>query len=303
MREYRILADQRSAEEISDLLLDAGALSAALEDADADSTDEQPLYGEPGLEPQTQAWPRSIISVLTADGFDFKGALDAAVAQAGCEAPKLLETSDVEDQDWVRITQAQFQPSHVSPRLWIVPSWSEPPATDAVIIRLDPGVAFGTGSHPTTRLCLNWLDENLKPADNVLDYGCGTGILAIGAKKLGAGRVTGTDIDPQAVEAACDNAERNGCAADFHLPESMPEGEFSVVVANILANPLKLLAPALLGRVAPGGSLVLSGILARQADEVIAAYRAADPGLPLKLWREGNGWVCLAGTRSAQAEA
>ena len=227
MREYRILADQRSAEEISDLLLDAGALSAALEDADADSTDEQPLYGEPGLEPQTQAWPRSIISVLTADGFDFKGALDAAVAQAGCEAPKLLETSDVENQDWVRITQAQFQPSHVSPRLWIVPSWSEPPATDAVIIRLDPGVAFGTGSHPTTR----------------------------------------------------------------------------VVVANILANPLKLLAPALLGRVAPGGSLVLSGILARQADEVIAAYRAADPGLPLKLWREENGWVCLAGTRSAQAEA
>ena len=133
--------------------------------------------------------------------------------------------------------------------------------------------------------------------------GCGTGILAIGAKKLGAGRVTGTDIDPQAVEAARDNAERNGCAADFHLPESMPEGEFSVVVANILANPLKLLAPALLGRVAPGGSLVLSGILARQADEVIAAYRAADPGLPLKLWREENGWVCLVGTRSAQAEA
>ncbi|MDO5531846.1 50S ribosomal protein L11 methyltransferase [Sutterella sp.] len=297
MREYRILADQRSAEELSDLLLDAGVLSAALEDADADSTDEQPLYGEPGLEPQTQAWPRSIISILTADGFDFQGALAAAVAQAGCDAPELLETSDVEDQDWVRITQAQFQPAHVSPRLWIVPSWSEPPEPDALIMRLDPGVAFGTGSHPTTRLCLNWLDENLHAHDSVLDYGCGTGILAIGAKMLGAGRVTGTDIDPQAVEAARDNASTNGAQADFHLPDAMPEGRFSVVVANILANPLKLLAPALLGRVAPGGRLVLSGVLARQADEVIAAYAAADPTLPLSVWREDSGWVCLAGSR------
>lgn len=297
MREYRILADQRSAEELSDLLLDAGALSAAIEDADADSTDEQPLYGEPGLEPQAQAWPRSIISVLTEDGFDFRAALAAAVAQTGADEPELLETSDVEDQDWVRITQAQFQPSHVSPRLWIVPSWSEPPEPNALIVRLDPGVAFGTGSHPTTRLCLNWLDENLHPEDDVLDYGCGTGILAIGASKLGAGRVTGTDIDPQAVEAARDNATRNDVRADFHLPDSMPEGRFSVVVANILANPLKILAPALLGRVAKGGSLVLSGILARQADEVIEAYRAVDPNLPLRLWREEGGWVCLAGTR------
>ncbi len=301
MREYRILADQRSAEEISDLLLDAGALSASLEDADADSTDEQPLYGEPGLEPQTQAWPRSIISVLTEDGFNFMKALAEAVAQAGADAPELLDVSDVEDQDWVRITQAQFQPSHVSPRLWIVPSWSEPPEPDAIIVRLDPGVAFGTGSHPTTRLCLNWLDENLRAEDDVLDYGCGTGILAIGAKKLGAGRVTGTDIDPQAVEAARDNAARNDAEADFHLPDSMPEGRFSVVVANILANPLKILAPALLGRVAPGGSLVLSGILAKQADEVIEAYRAVDPTLPLSLWREENGWVCLAGARAQSA--
>ena len=301
MREYRILADQRSAEEISDLLLDAGALSASLEDADADSTDEQPLYGEPGLEPQTQAWPRSIISVLTEDGFNFMKALAEAVAQAGADAPELLDVSDVEDQDWVRITQAQFQPSHVSPRLWIVPSWSEPPEPDAIIVRLDPGVAFGTGSHPTTRLCLNWLDENLRAEDDVLDYGCGTGILAIGAKKLGAGRVTGTDIDPQAVEAARDNAARNDAEADFHLPDSMPEGRFSVVVANILANPLKILAPALLGRVAPGGSLVLSGILAKQADEVIEAYRAVDPTLPLSLWREENGWVCLAGARAQNA--
>ena len=297
MREYKILADERSAEALSDLLLDAGALSASLEDADADSTDEQPLFGEPGLEPETQAWPRSIISVLTDDGFDFKAALEAACREVKCAVPELIESSDVEDQDWVRITQAQFQPAHVSPRLWIVPSWSEPPEKDALVVRLDPGVAFGTGSHPTTRLCLNWLDENLKGGEDVLDYGCGTGILAIGAKKLGAGRVSGVDIDPQAVEAARWNAGENGVEADFHLPSETPEERFPIVVANILANPLKLLAPALLGHVAPKGSLVLSGILERQADQVIAAYRAADPTLPLKLWRAQEGWVCLAGTR------
>ena len=298
MREYRILADERNAEDLSDLFLDNGALAASLEDADADSTDEAPLYGEPGLEPETRAWPRSIIAVLTADDYNFKAALARIVAEVGCDEPELLSVSDVEDQDWVRITQAQFQPSHVSPRLWIVPSWSEPPVADALNVRLDPGVAFGTGSHPTTRLCLNWLDENVRAEDNVLDYGCGTGILAIGAKKLGAATVCGTDIDPQAVEAARDNAVRNEVEAEFWLPADMPEGTFSVVVANILANPLKLLAPALLGRVAPKGSLVLSGVLARQAEEVIAAYRAVDPTLPLSVWREQDGWVCLAGSRA-----
>ena len=276
MREYRILADERSAEDLSDLFLEKGALAASLEDADADSTDEAPLYGEPGLEPETCAWPRSIISVLTADDCHFKNLLDDCVKELGCEAPELLSVSDVEDQDWVRITQAQFQPSHVSPRLWIVPSWSEPPVADALNVRLDPGVAFGTGSHPTTRLCLNWLDENIKSADRVLDYGCGTGILAIGAKKLGAAEVE----------------------AQFWLPADMPEGTFSIVVANILANPLKLLAPALLGRVAAHGALVLSGVLARQADEVIAVYKAADPTLVLSVWREEDGWVCLAGRRA-----
>ena len=298
MREYRILADERSAEELSDLFLDKGALAASLEDADADSTDEAPLYGEPGLEPETCAWPRSIISVLTADDYHFKNVLEECVAELGCEAPELLSVSDVEDQDWVRITQALFQPSHVSPRLWIVPSWSEPPVADAINVRLDPGVAFGTGSHPTTRLCLNWLDENLTAKDTVLDYGCGTGILAIGAKKLGAASVCGTDIDPQAVEAARDNASRNEVEAEFWLPADTPEATFSVVVANILANPLKLLAPALLSRVAPKGALVLSGVLARQAEEVIAAYKAADPGVELSVWREEDGWVCIAGRRA-----
>ena len=298
MREYRILADERSAEDLSDLFLEKGALAASLEDADADSTDEAPLYGEPGLEPETCAWPRSIISVLTADDCHFKNLLDDCVKELGCEAPELLSVSDVEDQDWVRITQAQFQPTQVSDRLWIVPTWHDLPNEDAINVRLDPGVAFGTGSHPTTHLCLQWLDANVKATDRVLDYGCGTGILAIAAKLVGAAEVAGTDIDPQAVEAAGDNALMNHVEAKFYLPDDMPEGTYDIVVANILANPLKLLAPALLGRVKQGGALVLSGVLAKQAEEVIAAYQAIDPAVKLSVWRQEEDWVCIAGRRA-----
>ena len=298
MREYRILADERSAEDLSDLFLEKGALAASLEDADADSADEAPLYGEPGLEPETCAWPRSIISVLTADDCHFKNLLDDCVKELDCEAPELLSVSDVEDQDWVRITQAQFQPTQVSDRLWIVPTWHDLPNEDAINVRLDPGVAFGTGSHPTTHLCLQWLDANVKATDRVLDYGCGTGILAIAAKLVGAAEVAGTDIDPQAVEAAGDNALMNHVEAKFYLPDDMPEGTYDIVVANILANPLKLLAPALLGRVKQGGALVLSGVLAKQAEEVIAAYQAIDPAVKLSVWRQEEDWVCIAGRRA-----
>ena len=198
------VADERSAEALSDMLMDAGALSATIEDADAESTDEKPLYGEPGLEPDNCAWPRSIVSILADDDFDLETSLAIAVKALKCEKPELLGTEEVEDADWVRITQAQFQPTQVSDRLWIVPTWHDLPNEDAINVRLDPGVAFGTGSHPTTHLCLQWLDANVKATDRVLDYGCGTGILAIAAKLVGAAEVAGTDIDPQAVEAAGD---------------------------------------------------------------------------------------------------
>ena len=217
----------------------------------------------------------------------------------GIEEPKLVKDEQVEDADWVRITQAQFQPVRVSDRLWIVPTWHQPPAGDTAInIRLDPGVAFGTGSHPTTHLCLQWLDANVKEGQTVLDYGCGTGILAIAAKKVGAGSVLGTDIDPQAVEAAIDNAKANDAPATFVLPKDMPEGTFDIVVANILSNPLKLLAPALLARVKPQGHLVLSGVLARQAQEVIDVYKENDPSVKLSVWKESEGWVCIAGRKN-----
>lgn len=298
MREITLLVNDRAAEVLGDALMDAGALSVSIEDADADTPDEQPLYGEPGLEPTKLAWKNSYLKVLVNDDFDFDLDMAIAVKGLGIEEPKLVSDEQVEDADWVRITQAQFQPVRVSDRLWIVPTWHEPPAGDTAInIRLDPGVAFGTGSHPTTHLCLQWLDANVKAGESVLDYGCGTGILAIAAKKVGAGSVLGTDIDPQAVEAAVDNAKANDAPATFVLPKDMPEGTFDIVVANILSNPLKLLAPALLARVKPQGHLVLSGVLARQAQEVIDVYKEHDPSVKLSVWKEKEGWVCIAGQK------
>lgn len=298
MREITLLVNDRAAEVLGDALMDAGALSVSIEDADADTPDEQPLYGEPGLEPTKLAWKNSYLKVLVNDDFDFDLDMAIAVKGLGIEEPRLVSDEQVEDADWVRITQAQFQPVRVSDRLWIVPTWHEPPAGDTAInIRLDPGVAFGTGSHPTTHLCLQWLDANVKAGESVLDYGCGTGILAIAAKKVGAGSVLGTDIDPQAVEAAVDNAKANDAPATFVLPKDMPEGTFDIVVANILSNPLKLLAPALLARVKPQGHLVLSGVLARQAQEVMDIYKEHDPSVKLSVWKESEGWVCIAGQR------
>ena len=297
LREIKFLCLERSAEDFADMMMDAGAMSVSIEDADLGGPDERPLYGEPGTEPDTFAWNRSIVSVLADETFDATQAAAIAAKALGIETPVVKSDTTVPDEDWVRITQAQFSPVKVSDRLWIVPSWHEPPSSEAINIRLDPGVAFGTGSHPTTHLCLQWLDTHVTNADTVLDYGCGTGILAIAAKRLGAKSVTGTDIDPQAVEAARENAVHNDAEADFRLPADMPEGQYDVVVANILSNPLKLLAPALLGRVKKGGALVLSGVLARQAEEVIEVYRKTDPAVKLSVWKEEDGWVCIAGRR------
>lgn len=297
LREVTLLADEAHAEALADALLEAGALSVSVEDADADSDAEQPLYGEPGLEPTRLAWQRSRLTLLIDADFALAERLEEVAAEIGCAVPAIDSDTEVEDTDWVRSTQAQFPPTQISPRLWVVPSWHEPPDAQAINVRLDPGVAFGTGTHPTTKLCLQWLDAELRGEETVLDYGCGSGILAIAAKKLGAGTTLGTDIDPQAIEAACINATENEAEVDFLLPDEFGPGTFDVVVANILSNPLKLLAPALLGRVAPGGALVLSGVLERQAEEVIAAYFAIDPSVPLSVWRAEDGWVCLAGRR------
>jgi ribosomal protein L11 methyltransferase len=293
-RELVVELAREHAEELSDALLELGALSVSVEDADADTPDEQPLFGEPGLTPERTAWQHSRVIALLAAEHDPALLLTAAANQLGLTATPSFSVRDVAEQDWVRLTQSQFDPIQIGKRIWVVPSWHAAPDPDALVLELDPGLAFGTGSHPTTRLCMEWLEQSVTANQSVLDYGCGSGILAILAKKCGANPVIGIDIDPQAVESAKHNSARNHADVTYGLPADCPAGEFDIVVANILSNPLKLMASMLASKVKPGGRLALSGVLARQADEVARAYA---PWIDIGVWREFDGWVCLAGTR------
>lgn len=289
----RLLVDSKQAELLSDALMEAGALSVSLEDADAGTADETPLFGEPDY-PTAELWPHSIARVLLDEHVDVGKTLADAAGAAGISAPTEYTVETVAEQDWVRLTQSQFDPIPISSRLWIVPTWHAAPDSAAINLKLDPGLAFGTGSHPTTRLCLRWLDDHLAGGETLLDYGCGSGILAIAAAKLGAGRVDGVDIDAQAVTASRDNAALNDVQACFCLPGELTPGQYDVVVANILTNPLKSMAPLLAGRVRAGGQLVLSGILAEQADEVMTVYREWFVFGPPAV---DEGWVRLAGVK------
>ncbi|MBB3004464.1 MULTISPECIES: 50S ribosomal protein L11 methyltransferase [Paraburkholderia] len=295
-RELIVELERDRAEELSDALLELGALSVSVEDADADTPDEQPLFGEPGLTPERTAWQHSRVIALIADDQDPAVLLAAASNELGLAALPKFALREVEEQDWVRLTQSQFDPIQIGQRIWVVPSWHDAPDPDALVLELDPGLAFGTGSHPTTRLCMEWLEQHVQPGNSLLDYGCGSGILAILAQKCGANPVIGIDIDPQAVESARHNSERNRADVTYGLPDDLKAGEFDIVVANILSNPLKLMASMLSSRVKPGGRLALSGILARQAEEVAQVY---ERWIDISVWREHEGWVCLAGTRRA----
>ena len=295
-RECVLEVSRDDAEALSEALFDLGALSVSVEDADADTPEEQPLFGEPGHEPTRLAWNRSRVVALLADDADPALLVAAAANEIKLSPVPAYTVREVEEQDWVRVTQSQFEPIHIGEHIWVVPSWHDAPEPDAVVFELDPGLAFGTGSHPTTRLCMEWLEQHVQPGERTLDYGCGSGILAIVAKKLGAGETVGVDIDPNAVDASRYNAERNHVDATFALPDDAPEGTFDLVVANILSNPLKLMAAMLCARVRPGGRLILSGVLERQAEEVAAAYASA---IPLTVWRARDGWVCLHGVKPA----
>jgi len=287
------LTDAASAEPVCDALLELGALSASIEDADAGTPDEQPQFGEPGSV-TTPGWAHSRVVALFEPDADVAAMLADAAAQAGLEAVPAFTVEPVEEQNWVQLTQAQFDPIRVSGRLWIVPSWHESPDPAAINLVLDPGMAFGTGSHPTTRLCLEWLERTITGGESLLDYGCGSGILAIAAAKLGAAAVAGVDIDPQAVDAANANAASNDVVARFADSAETLAGEYDVVVANILSNPLRVLAPAICAHVRAGGRLALSGILREQAEEIIAVYA---PWIPLQVADMREDWVCLAGVK------
>ena len=306
MYELVLRAPAAVVEPLSDLLMDElESLSVSVEDADADTEAERALFGEPGMPAPAPGWDRSTVKAL----FDTEAAADQAaalvLAQFADDGAHVQALHAVEDQDWVRLTQSQFAPVEITPEFWVVPSWHEVPAGARQVMRLDPGLAFGTGTHPTTRMCLRWLARcGAAPtrADlaRVLDYGCGSGILAIGAALVGAGFIDAVDIDPAAVQSTRDNAQRNGVAPET-LAAGLPaqaRGDYGVVLANILATPLKLLAPLLARHVAPGGWLVLAGILARQADDITAAYA---PWLQVQMADEEDGWVLMCGRRPAAA--
>ena len=291
--ELSLMCPEDRVELLSEALEALDAVSVSVEDADAQTPAEQALFGEPGMPPPKDGWQRSRILALFAAEEGAREAADLLQAQdffAGCA---LLGVSPLPDQDWVRLTQSQFAPVEITPDFWIVPTWHEVPAQARKTIRLDPGLAFGTGTHPTTRMCLRWIAQQSGPFGRVLDYGCGSGILAIGAAKFGATDIDAVDIDEAAVESTRLNAEANGVSVNAGLPEK-DGGLYAIVLANILATPLKVLAPLLCAHVAQGGSLVLAGILERQADELKAAY---SPFLALDVSDCEDGWILMTATR------
>jgi len=298
MHALTVLVGAASVDAVSDLLSDDhGALSVSIEDADAGSPDEQPVFDEPGIA-RSSGWRRARLSALFGDEAAATAAAAALAAGDLGRDVRIEAIAAVDERDWVRLTQAQFGPTEIEPGFWIVPTWSAVPADARRVIRLDPGMAFGTGTHPTTRMCLRWIARQAAgpaaPGSRVLDYGCGSGVLAIAAGLFGAGTIAAVDIDPAAVEATVANASANAVALRAGMADSLGSEHFDLIVANILATPLKLLAPLLSTRLAPAGTLVLSGILSTQATELRAAYA---PWLALQVADEDDGWILMTGVR------
>lgn len=302
MYELHLLCPEDTVEVLFDALTDLDALSISVEDADADTQQETPLFGEPGMPVEHTGWQRSLLRALfAAEATACEAASVLAAMYADNSTVQVLDIHHVPDQDWVRLTQSQFAPVEITPDFWIVPSWHDVPAQARQVIALDPGLAFGTGTHPTTRMCLRWIAQhgqagNPQALGRVLDYGCGSGILAIGAAKYGAMHIDATDIDPAAVESSRANASANHVHINACLPDDMPApaASYQTVLANILASPLKVLAPLLCSHIAPGGHLVLAGILERQAQELQAAYA---PYVDLHVTDSEDGWILMTATQ------
>ena len=299
LHELILVCRENDVEIVSDALMEIESLAVSVEDADADTEAEKALFGEPGMPAPKPGWERSVVKALFATEAEATEAATLILAQDWAEDVHVQTIQAVEEQDWVRLTQSQFAPVEITPEFWIVPSWHEAPAQATKIMRLDPGLAFGTGTHPTTRMCLRWIARHQDLAlgwSRVLDYGCGSGILAIGAALHGARAIDAVDIDPAAVTATVANAEANQVAPLIKaaLPDGA-HGQYPLVLANILATPLKLLAPLLCQHLAPGAHLVLAGILERQADELKAAYA---PWLQLEVSDSEEGWILMTAQRA-----
>ena len=302
MFELMLQAPEALVENVSDALMEElDALSVSVEDSDADTDAEKALFGEPGMPAPSAGWQRSTLRALFETEAAASEAATLLLAQDWATQPgasvSMTALHKVEEQDWVRLTQSQFDPVEITPTFWIVPTWHEPPAAATRLIRLDPGMAFGTGTHPTTRMCLGWIaaHEAEIAGRRVLDYGCGSGILAIGAALHGGSPIDAVDIDPAAISTTAQNAADNDVTLRSGAPD-MAAGTYPLVLANILATPLKMLAPLLCGHVAPGGHLVLAGILDRQADELKAAYA---PWIALEVANTVDGWILMTGRKPA----
>ena len=297
MFELSLLCPEERVEALSDALEALDALSVSVEDADAHTDAEQALFGEPGMPAPKGGWNRSRMVALFQTKEQAEDAQKLLQMQDFFEGCNIVALTEVQDQDWVRITQSQFAPVDITEDFWIVPSWHEPPAAAKHCIRLDPGLAFGTGTHPTARMCLRWIAKNgergTAAPERVLDYGCGSGILAIGAAKFGAKDIVAVDIDQAAVDSTIANAAANNVQLHAGLPDKAV-GTYDVVLANILATPLKMLAPLLCSHVAEGGSLVMAGILERQEDELKAAYA---PWVALEVSDREDGWILMTAKR------
>jgi len=291
MFELLLVCQQAGVDAVSDTLEALAALSVSVEDADAGSDQENALFGEPGMPPPAQAWEQSRVTALFNDLVSAETALRAVQQRHGADlSHTAIQT--VAEQDWVRLTQSQFEPVEITPEFWVVPSWHTAPEQARTVLRLDPGLAFGTGTHPTTGMCLRWIAQH-PGQPSVLDYGCGSGILAIGAALCGAGTVMAVDIDPAAVLAS----QANAVANNVHITSGTPElavDRYTLVVANILATPLKVLAPLLCNHVAPGGRLLLAGILERQCEELTQDYA---PYCDLEVLDSREGWILMSATR------
>ena len=291
MFELLLVCPQAEVDAVNDTLEALAALSVSVEDADAGSDQENALFGEPGMPPPAQAWEQSRVTALFNDLVSVEMALREVRQRHGADLNHTA-IQTVAEQDWVRLTQSQFEPVEITPEFWVVPSWHTAPEQARTVLRLDPGLAFGTGTHPTTGMCLRWIAQH-PGQPSVLDYGCGSGILAIGAALCGAGAVVAVDIDPAAVLASQANALANG----VHIASGTPElavDRYTLVVANILATPLKVLAPLLCNHIAPGGRLLLAGILERQCEELTQAYA---PYCDLEVLDSREGWILMSATR------
>jgi ribosomal protein L11 methyltransferase len=298
MYELALLCPEDAVEITSEALEALDALSVSLEDADVATPQEQALFGEPGMPPPKAGWQRSVLKALFASKELAQSAQETLAVQDFFSGSKMLALTEVADQDWVRLTQSQFTPVEITPEFWIVPTWHQAPAGATKVITLDPGLAFGTGTHPTTRMCLRWIARNSAACQDqrVLDYGCGSGILAIGAALHGAAYIDAVDIDEAAVQSTRENAVANHVKLNAGLPDAVSKqpASYPVVLANILATPLKVLAPLLTGHIAPGGYLVLAGILDRQEDELKAAYA---PYVALEVLDQEDGWILMGGQK------